>query len=90
MLKELSNMHIPGAQGRGQPQPLGAFCEAWTYPERYWGADVFDVLTVTKSGRVFGMMRTPDPNDETCDTSEDAYDGYAMWPVGLKLARCAV
>ena len=49
-------MPLSRVQFNDQPQPLGAFCEARTYPERYWGEDVFDVLTVSKSGRVFGML----------------------------------
>lgn len=75
--KELFKMPMSGVQGRDQPQPLGAFCEARTHPERYWRADVFNVLTISKSGLIFGMMRTPDPNAEwqkaASDTSDAAY-----------------
>lgn len=91
-------MPMSEVQGHGQPQPLGAFCKARSYPERYWGASVYDMLTITASGLVFGVMITPDPTDESQEAASDlsddaydeAYDDYELYPVGLRLARCAV
>ena len=89
-------MPISGVQGRDQfrnwPQPLGVFCEAYTYPTYpgYWGEDVSDVLKITKSGLLFGMRR-PDPDDDSHEAASDTSgsDEIEYRPVGLRRTRLA-
>ena len=86
-------MLMSGVQGRDRvrdrPQPLGIFCEADTCPEYpgYWGDEVFDVLQVTKSGLLFGMVGPTGPN---MDVPEEEDDCDECMPLGLRRTRFAL
>ena len=61
-----------GNHGRNRPQPLGAFCNARTYPNRNTGKQVLfkKGLEITKTGLLFGVV-----------DGENWPDGYA-WNSG--------